>query len=241
MSEQKGSTIFPWPFTRQTPDAPDVVQRYLNATGPDERASWRDVPYSVLDVETTGLNSRRDAMLSIGIVDIDDGRIRLDRQWYTLLRPPDHVKVSAESIRIHGLLRQDVATARPPEEVLPELLAHLTDRVLVVHFAPIDVDFISRALRSLWGVALRGPALDTIRLAETLYHRQRWTTGHDGMQMITALGPLAAQAGLPVYSEHNALSDALTTAQLFLSQAMQMERQGEGTLRRLLKAGRCLR
>jgi DNA polymerase-3 subunit epsilon len=59
--------------------------------------------------------------------------------------------------------------------------------------------------------------------------------------MITALGPLAAQAGLPVYSEHNALSDALTTAQLFLSQAMQMERQGEGTLRRLLKAGRCLR
>jgi DNA polymerase-3 subunit epsilon len=110
-----------------------------------------------------------------------------------------------------------------------------------VHFAPIDVDFISRALRSLWGVALRGPALDTIRLAETLYHRQRWTLGHDGMQMITALGPLAAQAGLPVYSEHNALSDALTTAQLFLSQAMQMERQGEGTLRRLLKAGRCLR
>jgi DNA polymerase-3 subunit epsilon len=80
-----------------------------------------------------------------------------------------------------------------------------------------------------------------MRLAETLHHYQRWTAGNSGDNNATALGPLAAQAGIPIHTQHNALGDALTTAQLFLAQATRLESLGNDTLRTLLKAGRCLR
>jgi DNA polymerase-3 subunit epsilon len=234
-----------WPFQRREQakyeNLPGYVQKYLEAARPDVHQAWRAVPYSVLDIETTGFSHRRDSMLSIGLIDIEDGRIQLDRSWYSLLQPPDGVEIPAESIRVHGLLRGDVAQARPAEEVLPELLNRLGGRVLVVHYAAIDIKFLSHALKRLWGVDLRGPAIDTMLIAQTLYQRQRRLGGDDSMNMVTALSPLAEQAGIPSHGQHNALGDALTTAQLFLAQASKMEQQGSGSLQKLLKAGRCLR
>ncbi len=220
---------------------PAVVQEYLAAPRPPERVPWRDVPYAVLDLETTGLNARRDAILSIGLVEIIQGRVQLERSWYALVQPPAGVQVPAASIRIHGLLRGDVAAAPCLEEVLPQLLERLTGRVLVVHFARMDVDFLARALQQTWQVKLRGPALDTMQIAQTLYHQERWLTGHDGMRPVTSLRELAEQAHLPIHNEHNALSDAITTAQLFLAQAVRLERRGGGMVQHLLQAGQCLR
>jgi len=44
-----------------------------------------------------------------------------------------------------------------------------------------------------------------------------------------------------VYAEHNALNDALTTAQVFLAQINAMQPNGTPRLRDLLRAGGCLR
>jgi len=118
-------------FRRRPIDLPEAVRAYLDAPRPDPDLPWRDVPYSVIDVETTGLNPRRDALLAIGLVDIDDGRIRMDQRWYTLVRPPDDAPVNPEAIRVHGLLPQDVEQAPPPGDVIPVLLRRLTGRVLV--------------------------------------------------------------------------------------------------------------
>lgn len=232
-----------WPFGRRKHPLPPDVERYLDATRPDEQMSWREIPYSVVDVETTGLNSKRDALLSIGMVDIDHGRIQMDKHWYALLRPPEHIEVSPASIRIHGLLREDVADAPPPQEVIEELLNRLTGRVLIVHYSPIDVAFLNQALRSYWKVSLRGPAIDTMLLARALSDMERFTDalqGIGGMPHATALRILSEKAGLPVFAQHHALCDALTTAQLFLAQATRMEAFGCGSLRKFLGAARCL-
>jgi DNA polymerase-3 subunit epsilon len=220
---------------------PPIIQHYTAASRIPERVAWRDAAYTVLDVETTGLNPRRDAILSIGLVEIEQGRILLERAWYALVQPPPHITVPADSIRIHRLFRGDVAAAPTLEQILPELLERLMGRVLVVHFAQIDVDFLNRALHQLWRTKLRGPALDTMRIAQALYHQERWLTGHDGMQSVTNLRELAERANLPIHNEHHALSDAITTAQLFLTQATRLERRGEGLLLHLLNRGRCLR
>lgn len=220
---------------------PPEVQTYLHAPRLPERVPWREVDYAVLDLETTGLNARRDAILSIGLVEVRQGRVQLDSSWYALVQPPAGVQVPAASIRIHGLLRGDVAHAPHLTDVLPELLERLAGRVLVVHFARMDVDFLARALQQTWRVQLRGPALDTMQIAQGLYHQERWLTGHDGMRPVTSLRELAEQVHLPIANEHNALSDAITTAQLFLAQAIRLERRGNGSLQHLLQMGRCLR
>jgi DNA polymerase-3 subunit epsilon len=227
-------------FRRRPINLPEAVRAYLDAPRPDPDLPWRDVPYSVIDVETTGLNPRRDALLAIGLVDIDDGRIRMDQRWYTLVRPPDDAPVNPEAIRVHGLLPQDVEQAPPPGDVLPVLLRRLTGRVLVVHVADIDIGFLRQALRRLYQVDPRGPAIDTARLAWHFQRNQRLIDGAD-QEPALQLRALAESAGLPVYAEHNALNDALTTAQVFLAQINAMQPNGTPRLRDLLRAGGCLR
>lgn len=232
---------FPFSWSIQRPaDLPKDLTTYLDAQAPSKWLPWREVPYSVLDVETTGLNPKRDSVLSIGLVNINDGRIDLSSRWYTLVKPPAGTVVSADSIRIHGLFNGDVAQARPMPDVLQELAQRLRGRVLVVHFARIDIDFLMQALHRFWHVPLRGPAIDTLRLARVIYHNDRWLTGHDGENLVTNLEGLAQQFRIPLHMKHHALGDALTTAQLFLVQATRLSTYTNGRLSDLLKAGRCL-
>ncbi|NNJ09704.1 3'-5' exonuclease [Chloroflexales bacterium ZM16-3] len=225
---------------RRRPEPPAFIQAYQQAPQPDPAMPWREVGYSVIDIETSGLDERRDALLAIGLVEINAGRVDLARRWYSLVRPPEGLLVGAGSIRIHGLLRAELAVAPPVEEVLPLLLERLASRVLLVHVAQVDVAFLNRILKERWGARLAGPILDTARLAMTL-HQTAQTLGQVQTDMplpAIQLRALATRFGLPTYGEHNALNDALTTAQLFLAQASRLERQGRTTLRNLLRAGK---
>ncbi|NJN16047.1 MAG: 3'-5' exonuclease [Oscillochloris sp.] len=226
-----------WQFLRR-PQPPEFVRTYSAGSWPPPDTPWREVPYVVLDVETSGLNARRDALLAIGLVEINAGRVCLDRTWYSLVRPPDGLLVAANSIRIHGLLRSELAEAPPITDVLPLLLERLRGRVLVVHVASIDIDFINKALRP-YGGRLCGPIIDTARIALTMHYNARMIgeANHDETEPAIQLRTLATSYGLPVYGQHNALNDALTTAQLLLAQISRLEQRHPIDLKRLLRHG----
>ncbi len=218
---------------------PEWLQAYVAGPWPAPSMPWREATYCVLDVETSGLDARRDELLAVGLVEIEAGRVRLDRTWYSLIRPPDGLLVAAGSIRIHQLTRAELAVAPPVEVVLPALLERLRGRVLVVHVAQIDVRFLNRALKTHVDAKLHGPKLDTARLAMTLHHHaQILGEARHGMPAPAIhLRALAESFGLPVHAQHNALSDAITTAQLFLAQANHLQHQGRSTLGGLLRSG----
>ncbi len=226
-------------FFRRKPAFPDFVRAYSEAPRPDPTRHWREVGFSVLDVETSGLNHKNDVLLAIGLVEVEGGRIHLSRHWYTLVRPPEGVVVDGNSIRIHGLTRAELEQAPPADAVLPELLERLTGRVMVVHVAQVDVSFLNHAMRTRWGAKLVGPIIDTARIAMTLHERAKilGSVQPDMPMPAIQLRALATRFGLPSYGEHNALNDALTTAQLFLAQATRLEGMGRPTLRGLVKAG----
>lgn len=222
---------------------PACLQNYLDAPRPDDDLYWRNIPYTVLDVETSGLNPRHDSLLAAGLINIEKGRIRMDSRWYTLIRPPEETLVKAESIRIHGILRSDLKEAPLPDDILLELLTRLTGRVMIVHVSSIDVQFLDRALQKYFGIRLRGPVFDTARFAGALMHNDLFTMGghHHDAPRDTTLRGLTKKANLPLHSQHNALSDALMTAQLFLSQMTRFEKQGTTTFRKLFRAGGSLK
>lgn len=229
---------------RRPQNLPHEVHSYLDAPCPYDNQPWRVVPYTVLDIETSGLNPRKDSILAIGLIQIDEGRVRLDRRWYTMVRPPESTLVGAESIRIHQLLRGELSQAPLLHDVLLDLLPYLEGRVLVVHVSAIDVKFLDRALRHTFNVRLRGPALDTARLGGMLLHHERMLgggSGYDEAPRDTTLRSLAEQFKIPIHGQHNALSDALTTAQLFLAQATRLQKQGKDTFRKLHRVGGCIR
>ena len=231
-----------WPaLFRRSPPRPDFVQVYLDAPRPNPEQPWRQAPYTVLDLETSGLDPRRDAILAIGLVNIEHGRIALATSWQTLVQPPPGMAVASQSIRVHGLLRNDLAQAPPLAEVLPRLLERLRGRVLVVHVAAVDIAFLHRAMKGAYRVGLRGPAVDTARLAATLHYYRRFSRSHADAPPTVNLRGLAEEVDVPVYPEHDALNDAVTTAQVFLALGTRLERHGVATLHSLIRAGECVR
>jgi len=224
-------------FFQRIPPA-DFVRAYQAFPEPDPKLPWREVPYTVIDVETTGLDPRHDALIAIGAVNVENGRVLLKQTWYSLIRPPSDREPSVESIRIHHITPEELRHAPPPAEVLAELLQRIAGRVLVVHVAQVDVRFINAALKPFGG-RLRRPILDTARLALTLHLNARWSgeQPHDMPDPAIELRALATALGLPVYAQHNALNDAVTTAQLFIAQATILADQGRNNLAGLIRAG----
>lgn len=207
-----------------------AARAYARATLPSPTTPWREAPYIVVDLETTGLDPRRDEIISFAAVPIDDGRVVVGDARSAIIRP--RRMPGAETIRIHGLRPADLADARPLPEVLDVVLEGLIGRVLVAHVAWVERGFLSAALRSV-GARLAEPVLDTAALARYALGPDEGTAG-PGLP----LGDAARKLGLPVHSPHHAEGDALTTAQLFLALATRLdhvEPQTVGSLARISK------
>jgi DNA polymerase-3 subunit epsilon len=107
----------------------------------------------------------------------------------------------------------------------------MAGRVLVAHCAEVERAFLGPALRRR-GVRLRGPVVDTDVVGRLWLHER------DGrVRRRIPLGTLAAELGLPAHRPHNALGDALTTAQAFICAATHLDSARSETVRSLARAG----
>jgi DNA polymerase-3 subunit epsilon len=194
------------------------ASRPADVAGTDPLAGWRAAEYCVIDVETTGLDPRRDNVISVGSAYIRDGRVVCSDNYYSLIRPDCPVSVS--SMRIHGLRPADLVNAPAARDVGREVAGRLAGRVLVAHAAWFDRAFLGRLLRQA-GVRLAGPVIDTAALARALGYAHDTAGGSE-----PSLELLARQLSLPVYAPHHALGDAVTTAAVFLALASQAGQPG---------------
>jgi DNA polymerase III subunit epsilon len=196
------------------------------------RAYWRRVDYASLDLETTGLDPDRDAIVSFGVVPIDQGRVRLDAASYRVVAPG--VQMSSRSISVHGIRPADLVEAPPFSQVADELRSVLWRRVILAWAAWVESAFLSNALGGR-AVAWQRHIVDVRRLAglvDALKGRGR------AGAMNETLAEMAERFGVPVDRTHHALWDAFVTAQLFLVLATRLEALGRGRLGALLRAGR---
>ena len=74
--------------------------------------------FLVVDVETTGLNPRRDHVLELGWVPVTRGEVVLDGARGTLVRPPAGAVVG-ESAVLHGITDDDLAAAPGLVDLVP--------------------------------------------------------------------------------------------------------------------------
>jgi DNA polymerase III subunit epsilon len=189
---------------------------------------WRRARFAVVDLETTGLDPKRDEIISFASVPIEDGRVIVGGVRTAVIRPKRMPE--AETIRIHGLRPADLVNAPALPEVLDLILEALAGRVLVAHVAWVERGFLAAAINPA-GLRLVAPVLDTAALARRVRGRDR----RDDAEPLP-LSEAAAGLGLPVHRPHHAEGDALTTAQLFLALAGHLDRtepQTVGSLARL--------
>lgn len=190
------------------------VRPWSAETGRD----WRDTRFTVVDVETTGLDLEDDEIVSIGAVDVVNARVDAATSWYQPVRPSREIGV--EALRIHGLTRDVLAQAPTMPEVVRPLGDRLRGSVLVAHAAWIERAFLNRALRPLRERVPNG-LVDTAALA-------RAAGLAEGGPREPSLEGLARSLGLPVFTPHHALGDAMTTAVLLIVVATRLEGAGPG-------------
>jgi DNA polymerase-3 subunit epsilon len=190
---------------------------------------WRDARFVAIDVETTGLDPRRDEVISFAGIPIESARIIAHGSVKGLVRP--HVAPASASIEIHGLREEDLAAAPRAPEALAPLAVLMRGRVPVVHASWVERTFLRKG-----GCPLPRRIVDTAVLWRLLsIERGERDPG------ICSLSAIAAALGLPAHRPHRAEGDALTAAQAFLAMATHLEARGHETVRALTRARRDLR
>lgn len=196
--------------------------------------AFRDHPAVVFDLEASGLDPRRDRILSIGAVRIEGLAIPLGRQYDRTLRAPG--PLGLVSRLFHGLTRADLERGAPPPDALAGLLDFAGDAVWLAFHAGFDCALLSRALKAHLGRRWDLEVLDLAVLAPMLFPDQAARLGpHAGLDAWGAVFGLVAEA------RHTAVSDALLTAELALVVLSRAQGRGLRTWGELAAAARAWR
>lgn len=179
--------------------------------------AWDAVVYWALDLETGGLDPRADPILAVGLVPVREGTIRLGEAFRSLVRPQPGKVVLPRSVEAHQLVEDELRDAPTLGDVLSELEHRVGDGVLLVHHKAFDVAFLKQAYREARRRWPGPPVVDTVDLLLRIARR-----AHRASPELPADAPSVnlAQArrrhGLPDYQVHDALTDAIAAAELFL-------------------------
>ena len=183
-----------------------------------------ELTYTVFDTETTGLEpSNGDEIIQIGAARIVNNRLLRQEVFDQILDPERPLK--PESIPIHGIT-EDMVRGKPNiDVVLPAFHEFCEDTVLIAHNAAFDMRFL-QLKEERTGIRFSQPVLDTLLLSAVVHPNQE---SHK-------LDVILERLGISIGTRHNALEDALATAEVFLKMIPLLEEQGIVTVREALEA-----
>lgn len=182
------------------------------------------VRFVVLDSETTGLDTRRDRLITIGAIAVIDGDILLDDAFEVMCK----LDYNRASVTVHGITRDETRDALDEPEAISRFLDYLKDGVIVGHHIGHDIQALNVAYERHAGFTLRNQSLDTMDLALHLnddgaFVNQTMAKGFD-------LDGLCDMFGIPPHDRHTAGGDAFITAHVFVRLLRAARRVGRRTL-----------
>lgn len=156
--------------------------------------------YTVIDLEMTGLDVKKDRVIEIGAVRVREGRV-LDTLG-TLVDPG--IPVPERVTELTGITSEMVREGMPVDAALQKLLDFIGEDEIVGHNVTFDYRFVKQ-----WAVNKRIPlelkAFDTLPLARRLLPPEQ----------PKKLENLCEYFQIPRENAHRALDDALETQQIF--------------------------
>lgn len=156
-----------------------------------------------LDLETTGMNSGQDHILSLAAVPVHDGKVWLSQRFERRVQTDRAFGI--DSIRHHRITPDEAGTGEPVVEVVRDFLHWLGGRRLLGYYIDFDVGMLAPRVRALTGFALPNPLVD---LGEEVARRQRQQRPDVPPNLDFA--HIAETLGVPIVGRHTALGDAVT-------------------------------
>lgn len=180
------------------------VDHYVHLAQPDLEHSFREMRFVVVDVETTGLRPYHDRLIAIGAIAVAENLVSLEHGFEVVLRQNE--PSSNGNILLHGIDGTTQVSGRDPAEALTEFLDFVGKDVLVGFHANFDRVMITRATSRALGIELENRWLDLAVLTPELLPERAAGAA--------TLDDWTGQLGIENPARHNAVADALVTAQL---------------------------
>ena len=165
--------------------------------------------YISLDCETTGLNPKKDEILSIGAVLIKDNKILMRKTFNILVKPSQNINPG--SIKIHLLREIDLQNAIEPDVAIYKLLDFIGSRPIVGYYIDFDMEMISKYTKKLIGIKLPNERVEV----SSIYYDIKKTKDNYGF-IDLKFDTIMTFLDIPVLGKHDALNDAIMTSMIFL-------------------------
>lgn len=199
----------------------DQSYRFMFEPGPEDE-------FVAIDCETTGLDRKKDEIITIAAVKIRGNRILTSERFVRLARPES--AMAADAIKVHHLRQADVEGGERLYDVWPEFLHFVGGRPLVGYFLEFDVAMIDRNVLRFIGIELPNPRIEV----SELYYKLKYGDAPPGTDCDLTFRAILRDLGLPTLAQHDAFNDALMTAMIFVAlrdlqkRGMKIERKRTG-------------
>ena len=215
--------IFKWFRKGPTIRESDAVRLATLAKPVESKQLLEKQRFVVVDLETSGLNTLKDKILSIGAVTIEDSAIALGNQFSRTLRRENHAV--SESVLIHQIPPSEVAAGARPGKALLDFMEYVGSSPLIAFHAIFDQRMLVREMKDAFSYQLTHTFYDAAEITQLLYpeHGMRNPGLDDWVKFF----------GLQVLQRHNACADALVTAELMLILLKRAKQRGITTLSEL--------
>ena len=168
-------------------------------------------PLLAIDLETTGLKPKKDQILAIGGVEIIEGKIDLSTAFHQVVAVTGPLEPN--NVSVHGITDQEAKLGLTLRSVLLALLKRAQGKHLLVHFADIEREFLAAAYQSVFGVKVPFQFVDTFEMGKHLLKQKDIPLSQSHL----SLSGMRRRQRLPNFEPHNALNDAIATAELYLA------------------------
>ncbi|TWO70480.1 3'-5' exonuclease [Caenimonas sedimenti] len=178
---------------------------------PARPARVDEARWVVVDLETTGLDPARDALVAIGAVAVRIDRVTrqasiLPGDSFESIVRPEHLSADRANILLHGIGWQRQREGRPAGTALADFAAYVGASPLLAFHAAFDREVLQRALRSQRAPELANPWADIEFLCAVTFGEIPGGT----------LDAWLEHFGLHCPRRHEATADALAEAELLL-------------------------
>jgi DNA polymerase-3 subunit epsilon len=166
--------------------------------------------YIVFDTETTGLNTKKDEIISIGAVKVKNNKILLKDKFLLYLQPKN--MPTEETIKIHKIRVCDLENNTSSQEKgIKDFLEFIGSRPVVGYYLEFDVAMLNKYLKKILNISLPNKQIEV----SALYFDKKIKETPNG-NIDLRFDVIMQRLNLPVFGKHDALNDAIMTAMMFL-------------------------
>lgn len=180
-----------------------------------------------VDFETTGMDATRDHILSIGYVTIAAGVVQLNTATHHYINGNNSVR--PDTAVINHIVPEMLITGTSPEAAFSALFKAMNNKILIAHGSIMEKRFTEQYLLKTFSLReLPLLWIDTLSL-------EKYRTNSRNPIQDYRLSSVRKRYQLPDYNAHNALTDAISTAELYLAQIKSIFGNEPATLGHLYK------